>query len=140
MLKVGVMVFFAALGMFTILVAMGYFFGILDINAVEKLEKGTMKLWLLRPRDAPLPDSWDPVNVPDPWEPWYDKAFGFVIRAETEEDARRIASSHSGAETDVQPWPEEAVADAWTNPKYSTCTELVAEGGAGEIIRDFRGA
>ncbi len=27
-----------------------------------------------------------------PWRPWYDKAFGFVVRAETPERARQIAA------------------------------------------------
>lgn len=37
-----------------------------------------MRLWELRPIDK---DS-------GPWEPWYDKAFGFVVRADTEAQAR----------------------------------------------------
>ena len=43
-----------------------------------------MELWILRAME----------NLPkfdDPWEPWYNKAFGFVIRAGNEESARRLA-------------------------------------------------
>lgn len=36
-----------------------------------------MKLWLLRPVVG-LDEN------DNPWWPWYDKAFGFVVRAETE--------------------------------------------------------
>jgi len=53
-----------------------------------------MKLWLLRPRV--LEDTFDP------WEPWYDKAFGFVVRAETEKDARQMAQERAGIEVDLR--------------------------------------
>lgn len=36
-----------------------------------------MKIWLLRPIDGC-----------DEWNPWYDKAFGFVVRAAREQEAR----------------------------------------------------
>jgi len=50
-----------------------------------------MPLWLLRPReDLPVEDN--------PWEPWYDKAFGFVVRAKTEAIARQLANADGGAE------------------------------------------
>jgi len=45
-----------------------------------------MNLWLLRP-SSNLPDD----RAKNPWIPWYDKCFGMVIRAETEEDARKLA-------------------------------------------------
>ena len=38
-----------------------------------------MRLWILRPID----------EAAGQWSPWFDKAFGFVMRAETEEAARR---------------------------------------------------
>ena len=37
-----------------------------------------MKLWLLKPIKR--------------WTVWYDKAFGFVVRAATEDEARAAAS------------------------------------------------
>jgi len=79
-----------------------------------------MKLWLLKYINGlPIDD--------DPWEPWYDKNFGFVIRAETEHSARKIASGEHGAED----------AKAWTEDKYSTCEELTPNGEEGSIICDF---
>lgn len=44
-----------------------------------------MKLWLLRPID-PHGGLWDP---------WFDKIFGFVVRAETETEARTLADRKS---------------------------------------------
>lgn len=81
-------------------------------------------MWLLRPG-----------NNRGPWEPWYDKTFGFVVRAETEEEARRYAQEEGGDETETYP-SEHPVVPAWTDAKYSTCVELVPEGKAGVIIED----
>ena len=76
-----------------------------------------MKLWLLKP-------------VKD-WDPWYDKAFGFVVSAESEEAARRIASVNHGDET----------SEAWINPRETSCVELKAEDFPNEvIIRNFASA
>lgn len=85
-----------------------------------------MKLWLLKCKAL--------HGVKDnPWSPWYDTAQGFVIRAETTEQARTLALSHGGYEVDKYP-------DAWTNPKYSSCEELIAEGKEALILRDFSAA
>jgi hypothetical protein len=78
-----------------------------------------MKLWILRPVKEESP----------PWEPWFDRAFGFVLCAIDEPTARSMAASDSGDEG-----PE-----AWTDPALSTCNELVA-GEAGFIMRDFASA
>lgn len=81
-----------------------------------------MKLWLLRPvEDNAL------------WEPWYDKAFGFVVRAETEEEARALAQAGGGDEAG---WFRKSF-PAWTDPANSTCVELTSDGDAQVIIRDF---
>ncbi len=94
-----------------------------------------MKLWILRPvEDLPEGD--------DPWHPWYDKCFGFVIRAETEEDARRIAHQHAGEENRGT-FLECKITDTkepWLDSKYSTCKELSAEGEEGLIIEDVHQA
>lgn len=45
-----------------------------------------MKLWILRPVEE--------LDDDNPWDPIYDKTFGFVIRAETEDQARSIAHSN----------------------------------------------
>jgi hypothetical protein len=50
-----------------------------------------MKLWILRPVNGLS-------KVDNPWEPWYDKAFGFVARAETEAEARVLAHGDAGEE------------------------------------------
>jgi hypothetical protein len=91
-----------------------------------------MKLWLLRP-----------VIESGLWDPWYDKAFGFVVRAKTEEQARKLAEdacgeesqNHYSADGDVVPMMQ-----AWIDPSYSTCVELTADGDKMVIIRDFASA
>lgn len=52
-----------------------------------------MTLWVLEPVTQ-LPDG------DDPWEPWYDKCFGFVICADTEARARAIADENACDEND----------------------------------------
>jgi hypothetical protein len=86
-----------------------------------------MKLWLLRANDGLPKDE-------DPWEPWYDKNFGFIVRAASEEDARAITSANSRGDE------MRKAHDAWTNPRYSTCLELTADGEAEVIMSDFNAA
>ena len=93
-----------------------------------------MKLWLLRPNKNLAKDD-------NPWEPWYDKAFGFVVRAETEEEARKMANEKGGdeigpAQIDVY----RTGGDPWLDPKYSSCAELTPEGKSEIIIKDFASA
>ena len=75
-----------------------------------------MKLWLLKPYED--------------WEPWFDKAFGFVIRAETEEAARAIASENAGDEGGTP----------WLLSSHTSCVELLPEGESGLVLRDFAAA
>lgn len=75
-----------------------------------------MRLWLLRPVTG--------------WKPWYDSAFGFVVRAETEERARHIASTEAGDEGSV----------VWFDPAKTTCVELQAAGPEEIVLRDFAAA
>ncbi len=94
-----------------------------------------MNLWLLRPADRDNP-------MDDPWDPWFNKAFGFVVRAETEEDARRFADCDAGEEnrgTFLGKKITETNAP-WLDPKYSTCERLLDDGEAGIIIKDFSSA
>ena len=94
-----------------------------------------MKLWLLRPVE-------DLEKGDNPWEPWYDKVFGFVIRAESEKDARSTAQDEAGDETRGR-FMGKKTADTtqpWLEKKYSTCMELTTEGVAGLIIKDFASA
>ena len=89
----------------------------------------TMKLWLLRPQ-PPYGYQLDENPPDDPWSPWYDRNFGFVIRAETEENARGFASVTIGEEngTGTSPWLDE---------KYSSCILLESDGEESIIIKDF---
>ena len=90
-----------------------------------------MKLWLLRPQEkyerVSLGGNDDASN---PWEPWFDKAFGFVVRAETEERARQLASEDAGDENE----------GSWLSPEFSSCVELSVTGLETVIIRDFASA
>lgn len=83
------------------------------------------KLWLLRPIVK--------YGKFDPWEPWYDKCFGFVIRASSELEARGIANQNAGDEN-------REIDSPWLNPKYSSCTELEQKGPVELVIKDFRSA
>jgi hypothetical protein len=85
-----------------------------------------MKLWLLRPKD-------DLPKGDNPWEPWYDKAFGFIIRAETEREARSMAQAEGGDECDGIRRKRQI----WTDEKYTTCTELQPDGEKMIVLRDF---
>ncbi len=78
-----------------------------------------MKLWILRP-----------IKEHALWTPWYDKAFGFVVRAKTEKDARTFAAQQAGDEG----------SKAWLEPSFSTCEELRLKGDAGVVIIDFAAA
>jgi hypothetical protein len=94
-----------------------------------------MKLWLLKARE-------DLDKNDDPWEPWYDKAFGFVVRAENEERAREIAQSNGGDEKRRYRgnWNGYDKLYPWIDPKYSTCVELTTEGQEGMVLMDFHSA
>jgi hypothetical protein len=81
-----------------------------------------MKLWILRPV------GYSDVFEAGAWYPWYDKAFGFVVAAETEADARQLANEDHGDEGAV-----------WTDPAQTTCEELTAD-SAGIVMRDFHAA
>tara|TARA_Y100000310_G_C20664799_1_gene806841 strand:- start:131 stop:409 length:279 start_codon:yes stop_codon:yes gene_type:complete len=92
-----------------------------------------MQLWLLTPN----PDN------DCAWEPWYDKAFGFVVRAETEWLARELAASRQGDEGHGD-WDDNgeyvAVASPWQDNSQSLCVPLPEVGDAKVILRDFKSA
>ena len=67
------------------------------------------------------------------WSPWYNKAFGFVIRAETEKQARQIATDNSGGESHGGVYP-------WMDERYSICEELTQNGVSELVLRDYRSA
>lgn len=99
-----------------------------------------LKLWLLRPvgyePDREIPRS--------PWSPWYDKAFGFVVQAATEDDARRLAGENGGDEVGKK-WlgkgkGDEVVYNPWADPSLSTCVELKPGTEPGVLMTDFASA
>lgn len=99
-----------------------------------------MKLWLIKARDD-LPDG------DNPWNPWYDKCFGMVIRAETEEKAREIANENACDEICREysgsfecPFVLVKYPYVWMSPKYSSCVELLQEGEEETILMDVRSA
>ena len=79
-------------------------------------------LWLLKPRDD--------IKGENPWEPWYDKAFGFVVEARSEAEARQLANEDGGDEC----------GDPWLDPEMSTCERLRTTGKPRIVIQDFRRA
>lgn len=99
---------------------------------VEELLENTnnMKLYHLYPKKN--------IEGEDPWSPWYDKAFGFIVRAETEEEARRLANEQGGDETgEISNDIYRIGGDPWLDAKFSECVELTEDGEKGVIIRDF---
>lgn len=64
------------------------------------------------------------------WEPWYDKNFGFVVRADCEDTARRIASKEASDEG----------ADVWLNSGLTTCEPINGVGEHCVVIRNHRSA
>jgi len=78
-----------------------------------------MKLWLLRPIE----------ENKKAWEPWYNKNFGSVVRAETEVEARAIGSidAHGNEGPNV-----------WLDSMQTSCIELLPEGKAEMVTLDFR--
>lgn len=93
-----------------------------------------MNLWLLRPKDCLAGDN--------PWEPWYDKAFGFVVRAETQERARALAQEQAGDEKRGAFLGRKTAATQvpWLDENYSTCEPLTDDGDEGIVMMDFHAA
>ena len=83
-----------------------------------------MKLWLLRPHAHIAVRGYKN----SPWDPWYDKCFGLVIRAETEDAARQLAFASEFDEG----WGKRA----WLDKEQSICEELLPEGEPEIIIED----
>ena len=94
-----------------------------------------MKIWVLRAKRGLRKGN-------DPWDPWYDKAFGFVVRAKNEQSARAMAHERAGDENRGEFLGKvTSKTDApWLDPSYSTCEELLRTGEAEVILRDFASA
>lgn len=94
-----------------------------------------MKLFLLRPVESlPLSDN--------PWDPWYDKCFGFIVRAMHERHARELAHSEARDENcgEFLPKAISKTKTPWLDKNYSTCIELRPNGAQGVIMADVRPA
>lgn len=81
-----------------------------------------MKIYELRPIG-----NLDPKD--DPWNPWYDKCFGFVIVANNEQEARLLAHKNACDENTNNKTP-------WLHKKYSTCIEVESIGLPRVVIKD----
>ena len=94
-----------------------------------------MNLYILRPMKKLKKND-------NPWSPWYDKCFGFVISAQSEKRAREIAQENAGDE-ERDTFLSQKVSDTttpWLDPKYSTCEILKPEDQEGVIMMDFASA
>lgn len=89
------------------------------------------KLYILRPvKDDPQ------------WEPWYDKAFGFVVCATSHLEARKLAQAEAGDETQGE-WKEGegySEVNVWLDPVHTSCTELKPANKSEVIMQDFHAA
>jgi hypothetical protein len=96
------------------------------------------KIWLLRPVEGLAEDN-------SPWDPWYDKAFGFVVVAYTEAQAREIANTNGGDEKYESSYGLNRIFDksptviinVWLDSKYTTCIELTPDYKEELVMRDF---
>ena len=83
-----------------------------------------------------------------PWAKWYDKAFGFVIAAESEKEAREIANRNGGDEVVRGDWHSSytvlggtPAANPWLEEAYATCEYIgKCKKRPGVILCDFRSA
>ena len=64
------------------------------------------------------------------WSPWYDKAFGHIVRATTEQQARQFAADACGDEGK----------HAWIDDMQSSCVLLSTDGPDGVVMTDFHAA
>ena len=111
------------------------------------MQKKKLKLWLLRPVGYRMSTDSSVYSIvggcisdvqgrDNLWSPWYDCRFGFVIRAESEEAARKIAHKHAGNENLGYHGGRLKRRSPWLSEIYSTCVELTAEGKVGIVIFD----
>ena len=79
-----------------------------------------MHLWILAP-----------LNEDDgPWNPWYEKCFGMIVRARNAEYARELASREALEEG----------TDVWLDASLTRCEILRTDGDEKVIITDERWA
>lgn len=62
---------------------------------------------------------------------YWDQSFSFVIRAETEKEAREIANANGGDERDLD-------GEFCLDPQNASCEELTPDGTHGVISREYK--
>jgi hypothetical protein len=77
-----------------------------------------MKIWLL-----------EAIDGSEYFDPWYDKMFGIVVVAESEEKARLLAAE-AKADEGKQPW---------LSPEHTSCEEILTDVEC-VVIQDCRWA
>lgn len=90
-----------------------------------------MQLWILKPID---------VENDRHWNPWYDKTFALVVRAENEQLARQFAAEETKYEDEAFEDDSPATSSVWVDATRTSCEQLGIHGDAGVIIRDKRNA
>jgi hypothetical protein len=90
-------------------------------------------LYLLKPNEK--------LGEQNPWKPWYDKCFGFIICAESEKEARTIAACNDGDERIKPGWGYALWKQSpWKTDVYSSCVVLGSPESKveiGVIMMDF---
>lgn len=89
-----------------------------------------MTLWLLEPNYM---ISGSANRERNPWEPWYDKCFGMVVRAPDEQEARRIAAECASDEACDWAKYHPTMPNPWLDAELSTCV-LVSDDGPAELV------
>lgn len=84
-----------------------------------------MKLWILKPNS-------NLQSHDNPWNTQYDKIYGFVVRAENQEEARKLAQGQCGSEGFFK---GQRIAP-WLTLLYTSCEELRSEGEQGIVLMD----
>jgi hypothetical protein len=97
--------------------------------------KRQMRLWALHPHSEVL------ARTTNPWTPAFEKVLHLVARARDEQETRELAQDVAGNEGKgiyrrLGFEEDEIAADVWLDPRYTACSELLAEGEPGVVIID----
>lgn len=87
------------------------------------------KFWLLRPVEGLL-DTHEKREV-SLWRETYDLAYGYVVCAETESQARQMAFDER---------PNKDNAPAWLDNSMTDCIELTVDYPSGIVLEDYLSA
>jgi hypothetical protein len=99
-----------------------------------------VKLWHLYPN----PKRPTANKHEDPWEPAYDKAFDFVVRAMDEQSARElVVNAREDYVGNLLPLTGDEdfqrETSVWLDPALTVCEELMTEGKPGVIVSNRTG-